>query len=247
MKGYKKYATIILLAVLLFCNFAVSAEVTAASKPKYRPFLREKSLSLTEGESKKLTIKYADEYKIEYKIADKSIAKLSQNGKITAVKMGQTEIYISFSFAGKVKYDRTIPITVWKEPFSELTETRTVEPGMQCQIWVASTSKGDTDTKITISTESEDEKLSLHVFRWESNPRACPSSKEPSSIAVDKGYINNKTKQKSTSGKLFLKSPVKTVWFNNDTGAPVEVEITVAAADGKEVLKYVEIKDVPID
>ena len=59
---------------------------------------------------------------------------------------------------------------------------------------------------------------------------------------MDKGYINNKAKKKKTSGKLFLKSPIKTVWFNNDIRAPVEVKITVEAPDGEKNLTYVEIK-----
>lgn len=249
MKRYRKFAAIMLLAALMIGILAESSEVMAVNKSKYRPYIKERSVALTEGKSTKLTIKHAEEYKVKYKSADKSIMKVSKTGKITGVKMGLTELCVTFSVAGVGSIDYTIPVGVWKKPFSEITQTRTIEPGMQCQLWLSSIQKAGrrTNVEITISTDSEDENLKLHVYGLEENPEikyhpGCPMMKL--FVEADKGYINKRIKEKKTGGELFLQTPKKAAWVINNSDAPVEVTFTVKTANDSKDLKWIELKDV---
>lgn len=239
----------ILLAALVIGIFAGPLEVQARRTPKYRPFIKEKKLFLTEGKSTKLTITNAHEYKISYKSEDKSVMKVSKTGKITGVKMGLTNVLVTFSVAGVGSTTYTIPVRVWKKPFSKMTKTRTIEPGMQCQLWIASNhGEGrETGVDITVSADSEAEQLNLHTLAWEENPEreyfpGCPEM--PEHAVVDKGYMTAKKRTIKTGGNLYLQEPTKVVWITNDGDTSVKVTFAVKSAKGEKCLRWFEFRDV---
>lgn len=249
MKKFRKYAAIMLVAALVFGIFAGPSEVLAAKAPKYRPFIKERSVAITEGKSTKLTIKHAEEYKVTYQSEDKSVMRVSKTGKITGVKMGLTNLRVIFSVAGIGSKTYTIPVRVWKKPFVKLTKTRTIEPGMQCQLWISSNvGEGSwTNVDIMVKADSEAENVRLHTFAWEENPElfwypGCPLMKQH--VAVDKGYMSTTSREIKTGGRLYLQKPTKAVWIDNDGDTPVEVTFSVKTVKGEKNLRWFEFKDV---
>lgn len=250
MKRCKKYAAMILLAVLMIGIFSRPSEVQARKAPKYRPYIKERSIALTEGQSTKLTIEDADEYKIAFKSDDTSVAKVSKTGKITAVNMGQTNLRVTFSVAGVGSKTYTVPVKIWKKPFKKMTKTHTIEPGMQCQVWLYAYKEGEqkSSMEITVKSDSEDESLMLHVFGLEENPSfkyypGCPLMQL--NIEVDEGYITTKTREKKIKGPVILSEAKKVVWIENESDEPAEVSVT-AKLDDKS-LKWFVFQDVELE
>lgn len=247
MKRCKKYAAMILLAALIIGIFAGPSEVLAGKAPKYRPSIKERSISLTEGKSTKLTIIHGDEYKIAYKSEDTSVMKVSKTGKITGVNMGLTNLRVTFSVSGVGSKTYTIPVRIWKKPFKKMTKTHTIEPGMQCQVWLYAYKEGEQQSsmEITVKSDSEDESLMLHVFGLEENPDfkyypGCPLMQL--NVEVDKGYINTKTREKKIKGPVILSAPKKVAWIENESDDPVEVSVTAKLND--KSLKWFVFQDV---
>ena len=82
------------------------------------------SLTITEGESKNISATVTENAKLVYSSSDESVAKVDQNGKVTAVKAGTAKIKVKvdgFDVEGEVS------VTVEAKPVTPATPKLTVE------------------------------------------------------------------------------------------------------------------------
>lgn len=113
MKKTKVVLAKVLSAAMFISSFAGVQGITAdaAAKPK----LSQKSVSITVGKTKKITVKNAKKYKVSWKIKNKKIASFKKSGKyaakVTAKKYGKTTLTATLK-KGKTKKKLVCKITV---------------------------------------------------------------------------------------------------------------------------------------
>lgn len=94
MRKTKVVLAKVLTAAMVISSFAGVQGITseAAAKPK----LSKKSVSITVGKTKKITVKNAKKYKVSWKMKSKKVASFKKSGKyavkVTAKKAGKTTL-----------------------------------------------------------------------------------------------------------------------------------------------------------
>ena len=97
MRKTKVVLAKVLTAAMVISSFAGVQGITseAAAKPK----LSKKSVSITVGKTKKITVKNAKKYKVSWKMKSKKVASFKKSGKyavkVTAKKAGKTTISVA--------------------------------------------------------------------------------------------------------------------------------------------------------
>lgn len=219
MKQLRKFGALLLVAALILSTLFIPEQAKAVTK---YPGLKESSIRLRVGESKKLTLVNSKGLKVKFKSYDKSIATVSQKGKVKAKKEGRTTIGVTIDG----KWRRSCTVFVDPKLVAEKTVQHTVKnDGSQCQIRVIRTVK-DVPFEITISTESEDENLKLKIFK-------ATSGNKMSKVGTIDLYAKELTLTASN-----------TIIITNETDTPVDVTITVKTQDGKKTISRVTIADV---
>ncbi len=111
MKRFKKVLSIVLAGAMVLTFDGVSNVASAAKKPT----ISKKSITVTAGQSKKVTIKNCPQKaKVKWKTANKKIATV-KNGKITGVKKGNTKVTAVLTYKkGKKSVSKkfTVKVTV---------------------------------------------------------------------------------------------------------------------------------------
>ena len=97
---YQKVA-VVLIAALVLTGFSMGQTGVKAAKKKI-PKLSKSSLTLTVGQSKKLTVKNS-KGSIKWKTSSKKIASVSKKGVVKALKAGKTVISATVKVSGKKK------------------------------------------------------------------------------------------------------------------------------------------------
>lgn len=97
---YQKVA-VVLIAALVLTGFSMGQTGVKAAKKK-TPKLSKSSLTLTVGQSKKLTVKNS-KGSIKWKTGSKKIASVSKKGVVKALKAGKTVISATVKVSGKKK------------------------------------------------------------------------------------------------------------------------------------------------
>ena len=87
MKGFSKNISIAILVILLFCSTLNYSDSKASGKVQ----LNQSKISLTVGSNYTLVLKNAT-YKITWKTSNKSVATISEKGKVSAKKVGTATI-----------------------------------------------------------------------------------------------------------------------------------------------------------
>lgn len=241
MKRLKKLGAVILAAALTLSLSQApvqAADVKPAAKQEITllggvgdsfPALKDHSLTLRVGESKKIGVKNCKGLKVTYKSADKSIATVSKKGKVKAKKEGRTSVSIVVKTKkGELRGNWSCRIDVKPALASKKTANETIEAGKQLQLKITSTNK-NAEMEITISTKSEDENLNLDIGVPE-NPNSY-SQKVPvvDHITPDKKEVTVKIK---ASTKVII-------W--NEGNAPVDVTMKIKTADGKKTISNVQV------
>lgn len=105
MRKTKVVLAKVLTAAMVISSFAGVQGITseAAAKPK----LSKKSVSITVGKTKKITVKNAKKYKVSWKMKSKKIASFKKSGKyavkVTAKKAGKTTLTATIKKGKKTK------------------------------------------------------------------------------------------------------------------------------------------------
>ena len=109
-------AAIVTLGLCLFsaCSGGGSGSKDAPQTVSHNFFLSETSLSLEEGESAKLECRYGDK-KIVFSSSDEAIARVSEDGTVTAVSAG--EAYIAARAEGVADAEKICKVTVIKNVY----------------------------------------------------------------------------------------------------------------------------------
>ncbi len=101
-------------------NFNATVELTAVENdspseptedpvvPSVVPTLSKKNISLKAAQTTNLTVNNANGATVKYSVKDNSIAKVSKNGKVTALKKGSTKITVT---VGKTKLTCNVKVT----------------------------------------------------------------------------------------------------------------------------------------
>lgn len=118
-KGAKIRRLTIILAVAMLLSAFPRQSILAASTPK----LNKTSITLYVGKSVKLTVKKAKRKKVKWSSSSKSVATVSQKGKVTAKKKGSAKIYATI---GKKKL--TCNVTVIEKNSPTPVPTNDPEP-----------------------------------------------------------------------------------------------------------------------
>lgn len=237
MKRLKKLGAVILAAALtlsLFQTPVQAADVKPAAKQEITllggvgdsfPALKDHSLTLRVGESKKIGVKNCKGLKVTYKSADKSIATVSKKGKVKAKKEGRTHIsVVAKTKKGELRGNWSCTIYVKPALASKKTMKETIEAGKQLPVNVTSTQK-DAGLEITISTESEEDSLNLDI-----GVTANKSSYKTTRM----GRITPDEKEMTVK----IKASQKVVIYNEgDTS--VDVTITIKTEDGEKTISNV--------
>lgn len=127
MKQFKKTLSVLLACALTLTFDGVSNVASAAKAPK----ISKKTITLTVGQSKKVTIKNRPgKSKVTWKTANKKIATV-KNGKIKGVKKGNTKVTATLTYkkSGKNTSKKfTVKVTVKAKATSKATTTPTSTP-----------------------------------------------------------------------------------------------------------------------
>ena len=109
-------AAIVTLGLCLFsaCSGGGSGSKDAPKTVSYNFFISETALSLEEGESEKLECSYGDK-KIVFSSSDEAIARVSEDGTVTAVSSG--EAYIAARAEGVSGAEKICKVTVVKNVY----------------------------------------------------------------------------------------------------------------------------------
>lgn len=105
MRKTKVVLAKVLTAAMVISSFAGVQGITseAAAKPK----LSKKSVSITVGKTKKITVKKAKKYKVSWKMKSKKIASFKKSGKyavkVKAKKAGKTTLTATIKKGKKTK------------------------------------------------------------------------------------------------------------------------------------------------
>lgn len=238
MKQLRKLGAVILAAALTLSlsavpaqandfKFAAKQEITLLGAGYNGPALKDQSLTLRVGESKKIGLKNCSGLKVTYRSNDKSIATVSKKGKVKAKKEGRTSISIVVKTKkGEMRGNWSCRIDVKPALASKKTVNETIEAGKQLQLKITSTKK-DAEIEITISTKSEDENLNLDI--------GVPE--DPNNYAQKVPVVDHITlDQKEVTVKIKASTKV-IIW--NEGNAPVDVTMKIKTADGKKTISNV--------
>lgn len=240
MKQLRKFGAVILAAALTLILSVVPAqaktsdyksvakqELTLLGAGYNGPALKDQSLTLRVGESKKIGLRNCGGMKVTYKSDEKSIATVSQKGKVKAKKEGRTYIYITVKTKkGEMRGRWSCRIDVKPALADKKAVNETVKAGKQLQLKIASTKK-DAEMEITISTKSEDENLTLSI--------GVPEN--PNNYAEKVPVVDRITAYKKEVTVKIKASTKVIVW--NEGSAPVDVTMKIKTADGKKTISNV--------
>lgn len=190
------------------------------------PALKEHSMELRVGDSKKITLKNCKGLKVTYKSGDKSIATVSKKGMVKAKKEGRTSISIVVkNKKGEARGYFSCRIDVKPALANKKTVKKTISASKQLQIQVLKSVTG-AEMEITISTESEDENLKLNIGIPENENNYAAKVPVVDSITPDKKEVTVKTSKKVI------------IW--NDMETAVDVTVKIKTADGKKTITSVK-------
>lgn len=235
MKQFRRFGTIILAAALAFGLSAAPAQavtkefqsaqrqgITMFGAVKKWPGLKDQSMVLRVGDSKKIGLKNCSGLKITYASDDKTIATVSKKGVVKAKKEGRTYIYVTAKTKkGKMRGRWSCRIDVKPALASTKTLGGTIRPGKQMQLNVSSTEK-NAEMEITISTKSEDVNLNLSI--------GIP--KNPNNYAEKVPVIDRITPDKK---QVTVKTSNRVIIWNNGN-TPVDVTVKIKTANGKKII-----------
>lgn len=235
MKQLRKFGTVILAAALAFGLSIAPAQAAVKERPDARrqeiklsgageklPALKDQSMELRVGDSKKIGLKNCGGLKVTYKSDYKAIATVSKKGIVKAKKEGRTYIYITVKTKkGEMRGRWSCRIDVKPALASTKTVEGTIRPDKQLQLKITSTEK-DAEMEITISTESQDPDLKLSI----GIPKN-PNNYAEKVLVVDRITPDKKQVTVKTSNKVII-------WNDSDTS--VDVTIKVKAVNGKKII-----------
>ncbi len=243
MKQLRKLGAVILAAALTLSLSAVPAQANdfkSAAKQELTllgagyngPALKDHSLTLRVGESKKIVLKNCGGLKVTYRSNDKSIATVSKKGKVKAKKEGRTSISIVVKTKkGEMRGNWSCRIDVKPAVASKKTVNETIKAGKQLQLRLFATEE-NAKMEFTISTKSEDENLDLTIGVPENPNNYAQKVSVIDQITPDKKEATVKVKIKS-------KSSTRVVIWNNGN-SPVDVTVKIKTADGKKTISSVQ-------
>lgn len=225
MKQLRKLATLFLVAALVISTLFIPEQANAATK---KPKLKESSVKLTVGKSKTLTLQNAKGMKVTFTSTNKSVATVTQKGKVKAKKAGRTNILVSFKSKDSMGNYVVVGsdncwVTVSAKAVAEMTKKCTCSySGSQTQIHVKRTVK-NAPFEITISTKSEDENLSLTVYEATS------------------GYQMKQVGTIDAAAKELTLTATKTIIIKNNNNTEEELTVKVKSKDGKKTITGITI------
>ena len=117
----KKGVSVLLMIVVLIV--AVCPNVASAAKVK----LNKTSLTLTKGKSYTLKVKGTSK-KVTWKSSKKSVASVSQKGRVTAKKTGKTTVVATVA---KKKYSCKVTVKAKKDTTTKVTAEPTIKPTVE--------------------------------------------------------------------------------------------------------------------
>lgn len=225
MKQLRKLATLFLVAALVIGTLFIPEQANAATK---KPGIKESSVKLTAGESKTLTLQNTKGLKVKWSSGNKSVATVTQKGKVKAKKAGRANIFVHFSKKDSNGYyvsagSDSCWVTVSAKAVAEKTVKVTCpESQYQTQIHVKRTVT-NAPFEITISTKSEDENLGLTVYE-------ATSGYQMKQV----GTIDSNTKELTLTA-------TKTIIIKNNNDTEVDVTVKVKTKDGKKTITGVTV------
>lgn len=224
MKQFKKLATLFLVAALVISTLFIPKQANAATKPG----IKESNIKLTAGKSKTLTLENTKGLKVKFSSGNKSVATVTQKGKVTAKKAGRANIFVYFKKKdSNGNYVSAGSDSCWVTVTAKAVAEKTVkvtcpESQYQTQIHVKRTVT-NAPFEITISTKSEDENLSLTVYEATSGNKMSEVGK------ID------------AAAKELTLTATKTIIIKNNNNTEVDVTVKVKSKDGKKTITGVTI------
>ncbi len=243
MKQLRKLGAVILAAALTLSLSAVPAQANdfkSAAKQELTllgagyngPALKDKSLEVRVGESKKIGLKNCSGLKVTYKSDDKTIATVSKKGKVKGKKEGRTYIYVTAKTKkGELRGRWNCRIDVKPALASKKTVNETIKAGKQLQLRLFATEE-NVEMEFAISTKSEDENLDLTIGVPENPNNYAQKVPVIDQITPDKKEATVKVKIKSKSSTRVI------IWNNGNS--PVDVTVKIKTADGKKTISSVQ-------